>query len=144
LFRMLYGFCPFESNNIGKLIMIIEEEDIKIPEQPRFSPEVIKLIRRMITKNPKLRAEWSEVFAYEVKNGELVRQGIRERTPRSNALKRSFTMSETTSANSMTNLPPPSNDTSFTQNKQGSDLIYNPRTVNSELRNTYTAKSPLR
>jgi serine/threonine-protein kinase ULK/ATG1 len=24
LFRMLYGFCPFESNNIGKLIMIME------------------------------------------------------------------------------------------------------------------------
>jgi serine/threonine protein kinase len=38
LFRMLYGFCPFESNNIGKLIMIIEEEDIVIPPQPPISP----------------------------------------------------------------------------------------------------------
>lgn len=25
LFRMLYGYCPFESKNIGKLIMMIEE-----------------------------------------------------------------------------------------------------------------------
>lgn len=38
LFRMLYGFCPFESNNIGKLIMVIEEEDLKIPEKPSISP----------------------------------------------------------------------------------------------------------
>jgi len=64
LFRMLYGFCPFESNNIGKLIMIIEEEDIVIPPQPPISPEVTKLLRRMITKNPNLRADWSEVFAF--------------------------------------------------------------------------------
>ena len=61
---MLYGFCPFESNNIGKLIMIIEEEDIVIPAQPQVSPEVTKLLRRMITKNPNLRADWSEVFAF--------------------------------------------------------------------------------
>lgn len=64
LFRMLYGFCPFESNNIGKLIMIIEEEDIVIPNTPRISPEVVKLIRRMITKNPAHRTDWSEIFAY--------------------------------------------------------------------------------
>ena len=38
LFRMVYGFCPFESNNIGKLIMMMEEEDIVIPSQPRVSP----------------------------------------------------------------------------------------------------------
>ena len=44
--------------------MIVEEEDIVIPNQPRVSPEAVKLIRRMITKNPALRADWSEVFAY--------------------------------------------------------------------------------
>jgi serine/threonine-protein kinase ULK/ATG1 len=103
LFRMLYGFCPFESNNIGKLIMIIEEEDIVIPNQPRISPEVVKLLRRMITKNPTLRSDWSEIFAYEIKNGELVRTGsLRDRTPKNN-LKRSFTLSETTNANSTLN-----------------------------------------
>jgi serine/threonine-protein kinase ULK/ATG1 len=56
LFRMLYGYCPFESNNIGKLIMAIDQEDLKIPEKPYVSPEVLKLMRRMITKNPNMRA----------------------------------------------------------------------------------------
>jgi len=37
LFRMLYGYCPFESNNIGKLIMIMEEQELKVPEQPVVS-----------------------------------------------------------------------------------------------------------
>jgi serine/threonine-protein kinase ULK/ATG1 len=95
LFRMLYGFCPFESNNIGKLIMIIEEEDIVIPQKPQVAPEITKLVRRMITKNAALRADWSEVFAYEVRNGTLVRMAIRDKTPKNN-LKRSFTLSETT------------------------------------------------
>jgi len=49
--------------------MIIEEEDIKIPSDTKASPEVVKLIRRMITKDAKLRADWSEVFSYEVRNG---------------------------------------------------------------------------
>jgi len=26
LFRMLYGYCPFESSNIGQLIMKIDEQ----------------------------------------------------------------------------------------------------------------------
>lgn len=51
-------------------------------------------------KNPNLRADWAEIFAYEVKNGELVRQGvIRDRTPKGH-LKRSFTLTETTASNS--------------------------------------------
>lgn len=53
----------------------------------------------MITKNPIQRADWSEVFAYEVKNGVLTRSAIRDRTPKNN-LKRSFTLTETTNANS--------------------------------------------
>ena len=62
----------------------------------------MKLIRRMITKNPVMRADWSEVFAYEFKNGELVRAGaIRDRTPKGN-LKRSFTLSETTANSNLT------------------------------------------
>jgi len=66
---MLFGFCPFSSSNIGKLIMLIDEVDLQIPREPKVSPEVIKLIRRMITKNPIMRAEWSELFSYEIKNG---------------------------------------------------------------------------
>jgi hypothetical protein len=60
-------------------------------------------MRRMITKNPAMRADWSEVFSYEIKNGELLRVGVlRDRTPKNN-LKRSFTLTETTNANSTSN-----------------------------------------
>jgi len=44
--------------------MMMEEEDIVIPSQPRVSLELTKLMRRMITKNPAMRADWSEVFSY--------------------------------------------------------------------------------
>jgi len=44
--------------------MLIEEEDITIPTTPFVSPEIVKLLRRMITKNATLRADWSEVFSY--------------------------------------------------------------------------------
>jgi hypothetical protein len=51
-------------------------------------------------------------LAYEIKNGELLRQGvIRDRTPKSH-LKRSFTLTETTASNSNVNVaqePPRSN-----------------------------------
>ena len=69
LYRMLFGFCPFSSSNIGKLIMLIEEVDLQIPKEPKISPEVVRLIKRAITKNPALRADWSEIFSYEIKNG---------------------------------------------------------------------------
>ena len=37
----------------------------------------------MITKNPVLRCDWSEVFSYEVINGELLRtHGLRDKTPK--------------------------------------------------------------
>ncbi len=151
LFRMLFGFCPFESNNIGKLIMIIEEEDIKIPKEPRVSPEVTKLLRRMITKNPLYRADWAEVFSYEIKNGELFRStALRDRTPRS-ALKKSFTLSETTMTNSSHPSPAPNNlepPSARRYQQEGSELLYNPRhqpTLNNgELRKTYQPKSPFR
>jgi hypothetical protein len=26
----------------------------------------------MITKDPKIRADWNEIFSYEIKNGELI------------------------------------------------------------------------
>lgn len=152
LFRMLFGFCPFESNNIGKLIMIIEEEDIKIPNDPKVSPEVTKLLRRLITKNPVQRADWAEVFSYQVKNGELFRtSALRDRTPRT-GLKKSSTLSETTMANSSHPTPTttPSNlelPSARRYNQEGGELLYNPRCQtfnNGELRKTYQPKSPFR
>ena len=72
----------------------------------------------MLTKNPSLRADWAEIFAYEFKNGEVIRQGLlRPKTP----LKRSFTMTECTKA-SLEN----SMRLRTQQQQTGTDLIYNP------------------
>lgn len=51
LFRMLYGFCPFESSNIAQLIMLIHKEDLKIPFSQEIPQEVVYILRKMITKN---------------------------------------------------------------------------------------------
>lgn len=146
LFRMLFGYCPFDSKNIGKLIMIIEEADLLIPREPRVSLEVVKLIRRMVTKNPSLRAEWSEIFSYDIKNGELVRShGLRERTP--TGLKKSSTITDTTNS-SGTGLKKELTTTTnrFQPKQESSNVLYNPRQqlLNTELRSTYTTKSPFR
>ena len=31
LYRMVFGFCPFEEKNIGKLILMLKEEELKFP-----------------------------------------------------------------------------------------------------------------
>ena len=73
LYRMIFGFCPFESNNIGKLILMLNENELRIPNSPQISPCLEELIRRMLTKDPKLRADWNEVFTYEItENGEMI------------------------------------------------------------------------
>lgn len=95
----------------------------------------------MVTKDPKLRADWSEIFAYEVRNGELYRKGaIRDKS--SNNMKGSFTNSDTSTTNTGGHLTA-SKDLRSTLQSQASDLIYSPR-PNNELRSTYTAKSPFR
>lgn len=37
LYRMVFGFCPFQSNNIGKLILMLNENQLKIPDTPKIS-----------------------------------------------------------------------------------------------------------
>ena len=56
---MLYAFCPFESNNIGQLIMKIDQEEINIPTEPYVSSRLVGLLKKMLTKNPTQRADWS-------------------------------------------------------------------------------------
>ena len=98
----------------------------------------------MITKDPKMRAEWSEIFSYEIRNGELFRAAIRNRTPKS-VLKKSYTFSQTTNASAITSLEPTSNKPPPQQQPESnSQLIYNPRQYNNDLRSTYSAKSPFR
>jgi len=66
LYRMVFGFCPFESNNIGKLILMLNENELKIPDKIKISPLLEELIRKMLTKDPRKRADWNEVFTYEI------------------------------------------------------------------------------
>lgn len=80
LFRMLYGYCPFESGNIGQLIMAIDKEDLKIPFQPYVSEKLVKLLKRMLTKDPNQRIDWAEIFSYEIKNGEIFGSGIYDKS----------------------------------------------------------------
>jgi serine/threonine-protein kinase ULK/ATG1 len=74
LFRMLFGYCPFESSSIAKLILVVEQEELVFPGKPVVAPEVQALLRRMLTKNAKNRADWSEIFSYELANGQLVQR----------------------------------------------------------------------
>jgi serine/threonine-protein kinase ULK/ATG1 len=69
LYRLLFGFCPFESNNIGKLILMLNENELKMPENIKISPVLEELLRRMLTKDAKKRADWNEVFTYEITEG---------------------------------------------------------------------------
>ena len=66
LYRMLYGRCPFEAFNIGKLIEIQREIEIDIPVEPKISRVVEELLFGMLTKNQKHRFDWKEVFKYNV------------------------------------------------------------------------------
>jgi hypothetical protein len=95
----------------------------------------------MIMKNPKLRADWSEVFSYEVKNGQLLKQGlVRDLTPKS-SMKRSFTLTETTASNNSN-----ANTVQISsRNNHPSIDVNNPsRSSTNDLRTTYSAKSPFR
>lgn len=47
-----------------------------IPAEPYVSPKLVNLLKKMLTKNPNLRADWSEIFAHEIKNGEIINSGI--------------------------------------------------------------------
>lgn len=38
--------------------------------------KLANLLRKMLTKNPTQRADWSEIFAYDIKNGEILNSGI--------------------------------------------------------------------
>ena len=56
--------------------MKIDKEEINIPAEPYVSPKLIGLLKKMLTKNPNQRADWADIFGYEIKNGEIVNSGI--------------------------------------------------------------------
>ena len=59
LFQMIYGRCPFESKSIAKLIKLLDEENLSIPEQPKISPNLEKLLKRMLIKDFNTRIDWN-------------------------------------------------------------------------------------
>jgi hypothetical protein len=61
---MLYGYCPFESNNIGQLIMKIDKEEMSIPEKPYITPRLSTLLKKMLTKDAVMRIDWADIFSY--------------------------------------------------------------------------------
>ncbi len=62
LYQMLYGKCPFESKSIAKLIKMLEDEDVTIPDNPKISPTLEKLLRRILVKDYNNRIDWKEFF----------------------------------------------------------------------------------
>jgi serine/threonine-protein kinase ULK/ATG1 len=62
LYQMIFGKCPFESKSISKLIKMLEEEDVTIPDQPKISPTLDKLLRRILVKDYNNRLDWKEMF----------------------------------------------------------------------------------
>lgn len=62
LFQMIYDRCPFQSKSIAKLIKLLDEEDLQIPDQPKVSQTMEKLLKRMLVKDFNSRIDWTEIF----------------------------------------------------------------------------------
>lgn len=61
-FEMLYGKCPYEGKNILNLINLIEETELYFDPHRNVSLETQSLLREMLSKDPKKRAEWEKVY----------------------------------------------------------------------------------
>lgn len=49
LYEMIFGFCPFNSSSIAKLIQTLEKEELRFPFE--IPQSVRKLLERMLVKN---------------------------------------------------------------------------------------------
>jgi len=77
LYQMIFGKCPFESKSIAKLIKMLEEDDVRIPDTPKISPTLDKLLRRILVKDYNNRLDWKELFEYTVtETGEIYPPGV--------------------------------------------------------------------
>ena len=68
LYEMLYGYCPFESSSIPKLIEVLKETELDFPNDVLVSNETKKLLRKILTKDPQKRIEWMELFQLKITN----------------------------------------------------------------------------
>ena len=77
LYQMVYGKCPFESKSIAKLIKMLEDQDVVIPDQPKISPTLEKLLRKILVKDYNYRIDWEEFFKYTItESGEIYAPGV--------------------------------------------------------------------
>jgi serine/threonine-protein kinase ULK/ATG1 len=73
LYEMLYGFCPFESTTIPKLIEVLKETELEFPSKEPVSEETKRLLKKLLTKDPTKRIEWMELLKINITNeGKLV------------------------------------------------------------------------
>ena len=78
LYQMVFGKCPFESKSIAKLIKMFEDEEVHIPDHPKVSPTLEKLLRRILVKDYTNRIEWKEIFEYTITEaGEIFPPGVK-------------------------------------------------------------------
>jgi serine/threonine protein kinase len=72
---MLYGFCPFESTTIPKLIEVLKETELEFPNSPPVSEETKRLVKRLLTKDPTKRIEWMELLKVNITNEGIANDG---------------------------------------------------------------------
>lgn len=66
-FEMLFGYCPFEERSIAKLIMVLEEQPLKINRAINpISKESEHLLQQLLIKNQEKRLSWEELFSYTI------------------------------------------------------------------------------
>lgn len=60
LYEMVFGYCPFQSKSIAKLIQILQSDEVKFPF--KIPAGVEGILRRMLVKDPSKRIDWTELF----------------------------------------------------------------------------------
>lgn len=68
LYEMVYGFCPFESTTIPKLIEVLKETELEFPAKEQISEELKRLLKRLLTKDPTKRIEWMDLLRINIGN----------------------------------------------------------------------------
>lgn len=67
LYEMLFGFCPFQSNSIAKLITVLADTELKIPlEINNISSSTQGLLKKLLVKDQFKRIEWFELLNIDI------------------------------------------------------------------------------
>ncbi len=56
---------------------MLEDEEVVIPEYPKISPTLEKLLKRILVKDYNNRIDWKEIFEYTItESGEIYAPGV--------------------------------------------------------------------